>query len=176
MIAAPTRVDSVTEVVVPADVTAAALTRCVDELVDAQVQQLAAMYRRLIADLEEQSRRLKKGTRDAWLTKNRPAARAGEPGAIRRRLESLPARPPANTDWTDPPEFRSEPRERGVYLRLTSGCYRNADLRAYDATGERIDRVCVVDDPIIRLGAARFLWSVLEWRDPFPESPAQRLR
>jgi hypothetical protein len=29
--------------------------------------------------------------------------------------------------------------------------------------------VCVTDDPILRLGAVRFLWSVLEWRDPVPD-------
>jgi hypothetical protein len=163
-----TRLEPQTEFIVLPDVTALQLTQYIDELVDEQVRQLAAMYRRLIADLQEQSRHLKPSTRDAWLSRNRPGTGAGEPSAIRRRLENLPARPPAEGDRRDIPEFRAEGRERGVYLRLTSGCYRNADLRAYDSQGREIERACVIDDPIQRLGAARFLWSVLEWRDPIP--------
>jgi hypothetical protein len=164
----------VSERPVPADVTALQLTRFMDELVDEQVRQLAALYQRLIADLEERARHLKRGTRDAWLTKSRPAARAGEPAAIRRRLENLPPCPPDYDDRADIPEVRSEPRERGVYLRLRGGCYRNADFRAYDSEGHQVDRVCVRDDPILRLGAARFLWSVLEWRDPVPDDVGNR--
>jgi hypothetical protein len=164
----------VSERPVPADVTALELTRHMDELVDEQVRQLAALYQRLIADLEGRSRHLKRGTRDAWLTKNRPAARAGEPAAIRRRLENLPPCPADYDDRSDAPDFRTEARERGVYLRLRSGCYRNADVRAYDSEGLQIDRVCVTDDPILRLGAVRFLWSVLEWWDPVPDDVGSR--
>jgi hypothetical protein len=158
-----TRFAALTEVAVPHDVTGAQLTQFIDQLVDEQVRQLAVMYQQLIADLEEQSRHLKHATHRA----RQPAASAGSPAAIRRRLEHLPSRPPADAG-SDPVEFRAEPRVRGVYLRLTGGCYRNADMRAYDQHGRQLERECAIDDPIIRLGVARYLWSVLEWRDQLP--------
>jgi hypothetical protein len=160
-----TRFETLTEVIVPHDVTGPQLTQCIDQLVDDQVRQLAVMYRQLIADLDAQSRPLKGVTHGAWPTARRPAAVAGSPAAIRRRLEALPSRPPAGAP-SDPLEFRVEPRQRGVYLRLTGGCYRNADMRAYDRHGRQLDRECAIDDPMIRLGVARYLWSVLDWRDP----------
>jgi hypothetical protein len=162
-----TRFAALTEVAVPHDVTGAQLTQFIDQLVDEQVRQLAVMYQQLIADLEEQSRHLKHATRGARRPARQPAASAGSPAAIRRRLEHLPARPPADAG-SDPLEFRAEPRVRGVYLRLTGGCYRNADMRAYDQHGRPLERECAIDDPIIRLGVARYLWSVLEWRDQLP--------
>jgi hypothetical protein len=47
-------------------------------------------------------------------------------------------------------------------------------MRAYDRRGQQIDRACIVDDAILRLGAARHLWSVLEWQDPFPSRASRR--
>jgi hypothetical protein len=169
------RFEPQTEYVVPADVTAAQLTSYMDKLVEEQVVQLAAMYRALIADLKARSEEIKRTTRDAWLTKDRPAALAGEPEAIRQRLEALPERPPF-TDWIDSVEERSPDRTRGVYLRLTSGCYRNADMRSYDKHGDMVDRVFVIDDPLARLGAAQFLWSELDRRDRLPRRAGGRRR
>jgi hypothetical protein len=161
------RFEPKTEYVVPADVTAAQLTMFMDQLVDEQVNQLAPMYRRLIEDIERSAADLTPEVRAAWLTENRPAVRAGDPEAIRRRLEQLPDRPQGD-DRSDIIECRSSGRTRSVYLRLTSGCYRNADLRAYDRHGEMIDQVFAIDDPLVRLGVAQFLWQELEWWDPRP--------
>jgi hypothetical protein len=169
------RFEPQTEYIVPIDVTASQLTHFMDKLVDDQVKQLATMYRDLIADLEERSEEIKRATRDAWLTKKRPAALAGEPEAIRKRLEQLPERPPF-TDWIESVEERSPDRTRGVYVRLTSGCYRNADLRSYDKHGNVVDRVFVIDDPLARLGAAQFLWSELDRRDRLPRRARHRGR
>lgn len=168
MIPKLTRFEPLTEFFVPPEVTASQLTQYIDELVDDQVQQLALMYQKLFADLEREASRIKRSTRDAWLAKSRPPTGIGEPAAIRRRLEQLPGRPPMHEDRSDIPEFRFDARERGVYIRLTSGCYRNADMRAYDSDGSRMERVCIVDDPVLRLGAARYLWSVVDWGDPLP--------
>jgi hypothetical protein len=162
------RFEPKTEYIVPADVTAAQLTAFVDQLVDEQVSQLAAMYRRLIEDIEQSAEHLSRDTRERWLKENRPAARAGDADAIRHRLKQLPERPEGD-DRTDTIECRSPARTRGVYLRLTSGCYRNADMRAYDRHGEMIDRVFAIDDPPVRLGAALFLWEELSWWDPAPQ-------
>jgi hypothetical protein len=174
MAAMLTRLEPLTEFAVPRDVTADQLTRHIDELVDEQVRQIAELYQRLIADLERQARYIKRSTRDAWLNTNRPAAQAGDPAAIRRRLANLPPCPSDCDERRDIPDGRSEPRARGVYLRLRGGCYRNADMRAYDAAGVEVERVCVTDDPILRLGSARFLWSVLEWFDPLSEPASRR--
>ena len=169
-----TRLEPLTEFAVPEDVTAEELTRHIDALVDEQVRQIAGLYQRLIADLERQARHIKRTTREAWLNTNRPAAQAGDPAAIRRRLASLPPCPDDCEDRLDIPDGRSEPRARGVYLRLRGGCYRNADIRAYDAAGIEVERVCVPDDPTLRLGSVRFLWSALQWWDPLPEQAGHR--
>jgi hypothetical protein len=169
------RFEPKTEYIVPADVTAVQLTMFVDQLVDEQVNQLAPMYRRLIEDIERSAEQLTDEVREGWLRENRPAVRAGDPEAIRRRLAELPERP-QDDDRSDIIECRSAARTRGVYLRLTSGCFRNADMRAYDRHGEMIDRVFAIDDPLVRLGVAQFLWEELQWSDPQPRGLLGRRR
>lgn len=168
------RFEPKTEYIVPADVTAAQLTMFMDQLVDEQVNQLAPMYRRLIEDVERAADGVTPEVREGWLADNCPAVRAGDPEAIRRRLQELPERPQDGDDRSDLIECRSAVRTRGVYLRLTSGCYRNADMRAYDRRGEMIDQVFAIDDPMVRLGVAQFLWEEVGWWDPHPRRKLRR--
>jgi hypothetical protein len=169
---ATTRLDPVTatEFAVPSGVTAPQLTEYVAELFDEQVQSVAMLHESLIADLERAARRVKRATRDEWLNKNRPATGVGHPDVIRRRMALRPACP-LDLARRDIPESRTEPRPRGVYLKLRQGYHLEAEMWAVNSQGDVIAEVNVVDDEQGRLDAARLLWSVLERRDPSPRKP-----
>jgi hypothetical protein len=169
---ATTRLDPVTatEFAVPSGVTAPQLTEYVAALFDEQVQSVAMLYESLLADLERKAGHVKRTTRDEWLTKNRPANGAGHPDVIRRRMGLRPACP-LDLARSDIPESRTEPRPRGVYLKLRKGYHLEAEMWAVDSQGDVIAEVNVVDDEQGRLDAARLLWSVLERRDPSPRKP-----
>jgi hypothetical protein len=172
MLDTPALSDLVTEFAVPYDVTAPALTHFVTQLFDEQVRLSANLHRRMVADLERQAGHIKRSVRDAWLTKNRPAAEAGDPSVIRRKFARRPACP-KDSERGDIPEHRSAPRARGVYLRLRSGYHLAVEIWAVDSHGNVIAEANVVDDARGRLDAAHYVWSVLERLDLVARDPAR---
>ncbi|HWZ61273.1 MAG TPA: hypothetical protein VNW46_19990 [Gemmatimonadaceae bacterium] len=169
---AKARLDPVTatEFAVPSGVTAPQLTEFVADLFNEQVRSVAMMYESLIADLEKKAGRVKRISRDEWLNKNLPANGIGHPDVIRKRMALRPACP-LDLARHDIPESRTEPRPRGVYLKLRQGFHLEAEMWAVDSQGDVIAEANVIDNELGRLDAARFLWSVLERRDPSPRTP-----
>jgi hypothetical protein len=164
--------DLVSEFAVPYDATAPQLTGYVRALFDEQVRLVALLHQRMITDLERQASHVRSAVRDAWLTKNRPAAEAGEPSAIRRQFARRPACP-KDSERSELPDFRAERRYRGVYLRLRPSYHLAVEMWAVDTNGNAIAEVNVLDDTAGRFDAARYLWSVLERLDPVGGNPAR---